>query len=330
MQKTPANEKLEASTTRWMWSGVILMGLFFAAFPIYRIYEPSSRAAAQEQLTGFLADHGGSLYGENCVSCHGIEGRGGLGPALGSSQFLQSVDDKQIVQLISLGIPGTEMVSYSIDYGGSLSSEEIKAIATYLRSLEENAVSNPIWRTPLADENLSGQDLYNMACARCHGVDREGRKDTAPSLGPTSFALEENDDWLRDRITNGKEAMPRWGGVLTVDQIDKIIAFLRGVPFLTTTTTVPPTDGATTTVGDSGDAEILAIGKEIFEVSAGGVGCASCHGFDAAGTGKGPNIIGASKSNISGALGGGVPDMADIKLTKDQLDAVYQYLRTLG
>jgi hypothetical protein len=29
-------------------------------------------------------------------------------------------------------------------------------------------------------------------------------------------------------------------------------------------------------------------------------------------------------------LGGGVPDMADIELTADQLEAVYQYLRTLN
>jgi mono/diheme cytochrome c family protein len=52
----------------------------------------------------------------------------------------------------------------------------------------------------------------------------------------------------------------------------------------------------------------------------------SCHGFDAQGTGDGPNIVGSSKSAISGAMGGGVLEMDDIKLTPEELDAVYLYL----
>ncbi len=75
---------------------------------------------------------------------------------------------------------------------------------------------------------------------------------------------------------------------------------------------------------------MLAIGQEIFNVTGGGSGCASCHALDAQGTSDGPNITGTSKSSISGAMGGGVPDMADVKLTPDELEAVYQYLVTLS
>jgi len=248
-------------------------------------------------------------------------------------------------------VPGTEMVSYSIDYGGPFASAEIGAVTAYLRSLEEDAQSNPIWQTPLADEGLFGRDLFAMACARCHGIDRKGIEDVAPDLSDTSFALEESDEWLTGRITNGYQDMPRFGGVLTPDQVAVLVAYLRGVdtnmPTTTTTTTTTTTAPGPTTTSDPsapttttspvttttepegpGD-DVLALGKEIWDVTAGGVGCANCHGFDAKGTSNGPNIIGQSKSAIAGALGGGIIDMNDIKLTADELEAVYQYLLEL-
>lgn len=333
-RKESERAELADSTRRWMAAGVVLLFLFVGVFPVYRIYEPARRAEAREDMNGFLADAGGALYETDCAGCHGDSGRGGIAPALGARNFLESVDDEQMRQLISLGVPGTEMVAYSIGYGGPLTSQEIKAIATYLRSLEEDSVTNPNWRTPLADSSLSGQDLYTMACARCHGIDRAGIEDLGPDLSSTAFALEESDEWLIDRITNGKDDMPRFGGVLTAEQIISIVAYLRGVPpsaIGTTTTTTPGGDGggSSTTVDDADD-EVLALGKEIFDVTAGGEGCASCHGFDGAGTGEGPNILGSSKSAISTAMGGGVPDMDDIELTSEELEAVYQYLRTLS
>lgn len=75
---------------------------------------------------------------------------------------------------------------------------------------------------------------------------------------------------------------------------------------------------------------MLALGKEIFTVTGGGSGCAKCHGFDAQGTKDGPNIIGSSKSAPSGPIGGGVLDMANVKLSSDELEAVYRYLTTLS
>ena len=123
--------------------------------------------------------------------------------------------------------------------------------------------------------------------------------------------------------------MPRFDGVLTEDQIVLLVAFLRGVdPTMVTTTTEPPV-GDDTTPAET-DSEVLALGKEVFEVTAGGQGCAACHGFDGRGTSDGPNIIGVSKSSITTALGGGVPDMADFGLTREQIEAVYQYVLTLS
>jgi cbb3-type cytochrome c oxidase subunit III len=325
--------ELVDSTRRWMWAGLVLMALFVVAFPIYRIYEPGQRAEARENQLGFLAAHGEDLFTSDCASCHGPLGRGGLGPAIGSTDFLESVNDDQIAQLISVGVPGTEMVSYSLDHGGPLTSQEIRAITVYLRSLEEEAEPNPLWHTPLAADDLSGETLFTMACARCHGADRKGIEDVGPDISSTSLTMTETDEFLIGRIKEGRMLMPRFDGVLTDDQIVLLVAFLRGVdPTMVTTTTEPPAgdDTTPTTAPDETDSEVLALGKEVFDVTAGGEGCAACHGFDGRGTSEGPNIIGVSKSSITSALGGGVPDMADFGLTQEQIEAVYQYVRTLS
>jgi len=332
MTDLATNEDLEASTVKWMWAGAIIMGLLIAAFPLYRLYEPARRTDAREMQAAFLADLGGEIFNGQCAGCHGQEGRGGLGPAIGSKDFLEAVDDSQISQLIALGVPGTEMVAYSSDNGGPLTSTQIESVATYLRSLEPDAVANPQWQKPLADANLSGQDLYGLACSRCHGVDRTGIEDLGPDISLTSFAMDESDEWIAGRIRDGRDIMPRFGGVLSDNQIAQLITYLRGGVASTTTSTTVSTAGGTTTTTqpDEGDDEVLALGKEIFTVTGGGSGCAKCHGLDAQGTKDGPNIIGSSKSAINGAMGGGVLDMADVKLTSDELEAVYRYLTTLS
>jgi mono/diheme cytochrome c family protein len=341
MNDLVTNEDLEASTVKWMWAGAIIMGLLIVAFPLYRLYEPSGRTDAREVQAAFLADLGGEIFNGQCAGCHGQEGRGGLGSAIGSKDFLEAVDDSQISQLIALGVPGTEMVAYSSDNGGPLTSTQIESVATYLRSLEPDAVANPQWQKPLADANLSGQDLYGLACSRCHGVDRSGIEDLGPDISLTSFAMDESDEWIAGRIRDGRDIMPRFGGVLSDNQIAQLITYLRGgVASTTTSTTVSAAGGTTTTVSagggtttttqpGEGDAAILALGKEVFNVTAGGSGCQKCHGLDGQGTKDGPNIVGSSKSAISNAMTGALP-MADVKLTSDELEAVYRYLVTLS
>ena len=80
--------------------------------------------------------------------------------------------------------------------------------------------------------------------------------------------------------------------------------------------------------------DLLAKGKLIFEKTAGGVGCAYCHGLDGkgngtAGVGAPPNR-GAAEAKVRAALSGGVPLMSFIKLTEDEITAVVAYLQYLN
>lgn len=321
---------LDESAARLMWVGLIVMALVVVVFPVFQIYESPPPAEATEDLTAFLLAQGQDVFSGECSSCHGTEGRGGFGPAVGSRDYLESVDNDQLTQLIALGVPGTEMAAFSIAEGGETTSREIESVTAYLRSLEENAESNPMWQTPLAVQGLSGQDLYDLGCSGCHGTDRTGMDGAGPDLSPDSLAMEESYEFITGRITDGRGVMPPFGTVLSAEQIDLVVSFLRGTA-VGGPATQPPTTGddTNTTVPDETDADLLILGEEIFNVTAGGQGCAACHGVDGQGTPNGPNVIGSSKSVIFAATSGGIPDMDDIKLSREQLEAVYQYLQTL-
>jgi mono/diheme cytochrome c family protein len=140
------DEDLDRSTNKWMVAGVGLLALMAAVFPFYRWFEPAARDDAREEQTASLAEAGEHGWEDNCASCHGSAGEGGSGPALNSKQFLQSATDDQARTLIAVGIPGSQMSAFSIDFGGSLTSEQIKAIATFMRSWEPDAPDRPDWR----------------------------------------------------------------------------------------------------------------------------------------------------------------------------------------
>ena len=142
--------EMEEATTKVMRWGTVLLAAMVLAFPLYRWVEPGNREAARAQQLTSLEESGSQLFQQNCSSCHGLNGEGGVGPALNSKQFLSSATDQQIRSIIAVGVPGTAMSAWSQDHGGPLTSEQIKALSTFLRGWEKDAPDRPDWRTPQA------------------------------------------------------------------------------------------------------------------------------------------------------------------------------------
>lgn len=140
------DDELDRSTNTWMVVGAVLLIAMAAVFPLYRWFEPAARSDAREAQAASLAAEGENVWQFNCSSCHGLAGEGGLGPALNSEQYLQSASDDQGRVLIAVGVPGSQMSAYSLDYGGPLTSEQIKSVAAFIRSWEPNAPDVPDWR----------------------------------------------------------------------------------------------------------------------------------------------------------------------------------------
>lgn len=83
-----------------------------------------------------------------------------------------------------------------------------------------------------------------------------------------------------------------------------------------------------------GQDDDLAAGERIYRETAGGVGCAYCHGLDGRGRGTAgvdaPDIVGAQTAAIRSSLRGGVPAMGFIELNERELAAVAAYLQQLA
>ena len=138
--------ELERSLDRYLICGLVFMVVLIAGFIAYRVREPSlRREAAAEQLTSYR-DIGTNLFATNCATCHGKGAIGGSAPVLNSKEFLKNTTDAQIKALVAGGVSGTDMPAWSLDFGGTLTDEQVNQITTYLRSLEPNAPSVPNWR----------------------------------------------------------------------------------------------------------------------------------------------------------------------------------------
>ncbi|MGZ4802555.1 MAG: c-type cytochrome [Acidimicrobiia bacterium] len=140
-------EWLERSLNRYLAWGLVFMVLLLVGFVAYRVREPGLRRSATRAQTTSYTNIGRQIFSANCAQCHGKDASGGgSAPTLNSTQFLKSTTDAQIFSLVAGGVSGTEMPSWSLDYGGTFTDEQVRQVVTYLRALEPNAPSIPGWR----------------------------------------------------------------------------------------------------------------------------------------------------------------------------------------
>jgi len=141
------SEALERSLDRYLIAGLIFMALLIGGFVTYKMREPQLRSDAAQAQQASYTDLGQQLFETNCSSCHGKGGVGGSAPVLNSKEFLASATNGQIEHLVAGGVSGSDMSAWSLEFGGTLTDEQILQLTTYLRSLQDSAPSVPSWRT---------------------------------------------------------------------------------------------------------------------------------------------------------------------------------------
>lgn len=79
--------------------------------------------------------------------------------------------------------------------------------------------------TPTPDNGFNVEQLFAGTCGFCHS---DGGR--AAGRGPQLMNSPRDDDFIRDRIKNGKSgAMPAFGAAFSDAQIDQIIKYIRAL-----------------------------------------------------------------------------------------------------
>lgn len=92
------------------------------------------------------AARGQAVYAQQCAACHGADGEGGTGTALGNAAMLALTSDKFLRHAIANGRQGTPMPAFD----GVLSAREIDDVTAFLRSRSTGWSANRTLHAPPA------------------------------------------------------------------------------------------------------------------------------------------------------------------------------------
>ena len=84
----------------------------------------------EEERTTRLMDDGKKEYAARCASCHGQDGKGGIGPDLTGKKYKYGKTAPEVTRSVSEGRPGGMP-----PFKGELSQEKIEGVVQYVLSL---------------------------------------------------------------------------------------------------------------------------------------------------------------------------------------------------
>ncbi len=288
--------------------GLVITLVLLASFSYLMFGENARLVDATEHHVEESLEHGSALYIENCVSCHGEDGEGLVGPALNDKVLLEEASDGVLFATIQTGRPNTTMPAWGQAYGGALTDEDILALVDFIRAYEENAPIREANQTSTDEPGLYGAELAAQAfkkggCGACHTI--PGVENAVGTLGPDlseigkeadariqngeytgsattveeflAEALESPDAFIAPDCPSGpcaKGLMPSFSGTLSAQESEAVVSYLAALPDGASAAPVETEEGSAT-VGagpELTDEEYSWAKQEFFDR------CAGCHG----------------------------------------------------
>lgn len=197
--------------------------------------DPEPTYVPPDQVTDFHA-----LYNTNCRACHGVNGQNGPAIDLANPEYQALVDDATLRNVITHGMPGTQMPAWAQSAGGMLTDAQVNALISGMRQewQKPNAFAGatpPPYAEPAAagakpqtGDPHNGQQLYQAHCLSCHtGHARQ------ELTSPIYLALV-SDQALRTIIIAGRPdiGQPDWrhdNGQLSAQDVTDIVAYLSSL-----------------------------------------------------------------------------------------------------
>ena len=164
-----------------------------------------------------------------CAPCHAKDAKGGAAdhaPSLVNPTFLESASDDYLRKSIALGRPGTSMAASGKAMGGPLDDARVDGIVRWLRELGATPATKKLEQVAKGDA-LGGEKLYVEYCRSCHGDTK--MRGEAVHLANVQFLQLATDAFIRHAISVGRPGtkMPGFGAVMTPQQLNDLVAYVR-------------------------------------------------------------------------------------------------------
>jgi cytochrome c oxidase cbb3-type subunit III len=166
-----------------------------------------------------VSTRGKQTFASTCANCHGLDGRGGeRAPNIAENPKVQRLPDAQIEHIIENGVPGTGMPAFH-----SLETTDVKAVVTYLRTLQGTKQTVKLPGDPVRGEAIfSGK----AGCSICHMIAGKGGF-IASDL--SAYARTHTADQIRSAITTPAPATDRQARLVTatIHGGEKVVGRIR-------------------------------------------------------------------------------------------------------
>lgn len=168
---------------------ILLLAELGPPFLVSQEKKANERTSTQERSATSI---GKRVFATTCASCHGLDGLGSQrAPNIVTNAQLQRLSEKEILRIVSDGVPGTGMPAFR-----SLGAPSLHAVVRYLRALEGKHGAQPLPGDP-----QQGKALFfgKAECSACHMASGAGGF-IAPDL--TTYARTHTAEQIRAAITN--------------------------------------------------------------------------------------------------------------------------------
>jgi cbb3-type cytochrome c oxidase subunit III len=182
-----------------------------------------------------------------CAQCHGTQGEGGVSPDVpaltGAGKELTVAQLEHIINH-GLGQSTNPTKPYMPVWGEVISKQQVSDLVAYIRAgLPAVAGAEAPFVPTDQGAPVAGAALYaKYGCINCHGPNGLGGvpnpqspDKTIPPLSGADFFSEFNTDAkIKEIIRTGSVlgsapivSMPHWGGILSDDQLDELVAYIK-------------------------------------------------------------------------------------------------------